>query len=344
VIYRGLKHTYKTKVRGSWRENHAVRGISLGIMSGECFGLLGPNGAGKTTTLSVLTGDVRPPTSGLVTLFGHDISQPDGREAAFKQLGVCPQVDPLWAKLSGREHLKFYGRIKGVPEIDLAREVSNLLSRLGFEQADADKCVEIYSGGMKRKLSLGIALIGNSPLLFLDEPSVAVDAGAKRHLWQVIKKRARNQTVVLTTHSMEEAEALCNRVAIQIRGQLRCIGTPRHLKMRYACGYKLEIYPSVQYLLSSSQQCDHARLLLDFLHTNLSSQISVADQQPGRCIFLMGSPSESGFTLGKLFASLQRYKQKLGIADYSLLQPSLEQVFLSFAREQEEMDDSLSSG
>merc|ERR1719230_1786056 len=99
-----------------------------------------------------------------------------------------------------------------------------------------------YSGGMKRKLSVGIALIGHSHMLFLDEPSAAVDAGAKRHLWKVIKMRASNQTVVLTTHSMEEAEALCSRLAIQVKGQLRCLGTAMHLRNKYGSGYQLELF------------------------------------------------------------------------------------------------------
>merc|ERR1712061_194908 len=99
-----------------------------------------------------------------------------------------------------------------------------------------------YSDGMKRKLSVGIALIGHSPILFLDEPSAAVDAGAKRHLWQVIRRRGPDQTVVLTTHSMEEAEALCDRIAIQVGGQLRCLGTPVDIKRKYGSGYQLEIF------------------------------------------------------------------------------------------------------
>merc|ERR1719502_1932637 len=94
---------------------------------------------------------------------------------------------------------------------------------------------------MKRKLSVGFALIGQSPVLFLDEPSAAVDAGAKRHLWKVIKRRAEGQTVIITTHSMEEAEALCDRLAIQVQGQLRCLGTPIHIKGKYGSGYQLEV-------------------------------------------------------------------------------------------------------
>merc|ERR1711971_136407 len=112
---------------------------------------------------------------------------------------------------------------------------------MGLSVEDGQKKAGEYSGGMKRKLSVGIALIGHSKVLFLDERSAAVDAGAKRHLWKVIKKRAPDQTVVLTTHSMEEAEALCDRIAIQVKGQLRCLGTPSHIKTLYGSGYQLEL-------------------------------------------------------------------------------------------------------
>eukprot|EP00913_Durusdinium_trenchii_P024376 g22885.t1 len=193
-------------------------------------------------------------------------------EEAYRNLGVCPQVDPLWEHLTGKEHLMFFGRIKGVPEADLSRTVDALLYRLGLDGADANRKTTEYSGGMKRKLSLAIALIGRSPVLFLDEPSAAVDAGAKRHLWKVIQRRGREQTVVVTTHSMEEAEALCDRIAIQdrvgargekrrkshrwvgelvasvkrskmqVRGQLRCLGSPLHIKAKYGSGYQLELF------------------------------------------------------------------------------------------------------
>merc|ERR1712139_99528 len=116
-----------------------------------------------------------------------------------------------------------------------------LLMAMGFSDFDANKPTEGYSGGMKRKLSLSIALIGTPPTLLLDEPSAAVDAAAKRHLWRVVKQRSRDQTVILTTHSMEEAEALSDRLAIQVQGRLRCIGTPDHIKRTHGSGYQLEI-------------------------------------------------------------------------------------------------------
>lgn len=350
--YQNLVHTYKTKTDrkcgccgGTWTENQAVRGISLAVQKGECFGLLGPNGAGKTTTLAVLTGEVRPPTSGKVTIFDSDLSTSSGLTAAYQVLGVCPQVDPLWESISGREHLIFYGRIKGVPEEELSVKVDGLLRRLGFDQADANKNAGTYSGGMKRKLSLGIALIGHSPVLFLDEPSAAVDAGAKRHLWKIIKMRGPDQTVVLTTHSMEEAEALCERIAIQVQGQLRCLGSPTHIKNTYGSGYQIEIFKQSG---TSSQSSQDPGEMTAFLHARLSPEVHLLEAHAGRYLYQLppmhrSSQSENPLTLGKVFTELQAHSQDLGIMEYSLSQPSLEQVFIRFAREQHEPSVSLQS-
>jgi ABC-type multidrug transport system ATPase subunit len=281
--YQNLVHTYRTKANRKWIETHAVRGISLGINTGECFGLLGPNGAGKTTTLSILTGEVRPPTGGRVTVFGNDMASTEGMKAAYDVLGLCPQVDPLWEFVTGREHLHFYGRIKGVPESTLHEKADALLFRLGFDQADMDKGSGTYSGGMKRKLSLGISLIGQSPLLFLDEPSAAVDAGAKRHLWKVIKRRRANQTVVLTTHSMEEAEALCDRIAIQVQGQLRCLGSPTHIKHKYGSGYQLEIFSETG--SGSRSGANDPDVMSKFLRRQLSPEIKLLEFHAGRYLY-----------------------------------------------------------
>jgi len=343
--YQSLHHVYRTKVKKKWVETHAVRGISLGIRHGECFGLLGPNGAGKTTTLAVLTGEVRPPTAGQVQILGNDVTTAHGLEEAYQVLGVCPQIDPLWEFLTGREHLLFFGRVKGVPEAELNARVNNLLYRLGLDGQDADRKAVEYSGGMKRKLSLAIALIGRSPLLFLDEPSAAVDAGAKRHLWKVIRMRSRDQTVVLTTHSMEEAEALCNRIAIQVRGQLRCLGTPLHIKGKYGSGYQLELFcdpPADEF--SHDFWAAKAEELMRFVRRHLSPKGSLLEHHAGRFLFQLPPLTEAAFstkpemrlTLGNIFIEVQKNMAELGLSDYSITQPSLEQVFVRFAREQDE--------
>ncbi|CAK0827137.1 unnamed protein product [Prorocentrum cordatum] len=335
VAYRGLVHTYNA---GSRREVRAVRGISLAVGRGECFTLLGPNGAGKTTTLDALTGAICPPTAGEVSIGGHSLAAgPGSRLQALSSLGNCPQVDPLWPSLTGRQHLLFYARVKGLPAHLRAPQADALLRALGFSAFDADKCTQGYSGGMKRKLSLAIALIGSPPTLLLDEPSAAVDAAAKRHLWRVVQQRERSQTVILTTHSMEEAEALSDRLAIQVRGRLRCVGTPDHIKSTYGAGYQLELLvggglagsgpaPEVERFVAGL--CPAARLL---------------EHHEGRYLFQLPLLKAVGvcpgeLSVARLFLHMQGAPGAIGLQDYSISRPSLEQVFLRFSREQEEAE------
>jgi ABC-type multidrug transport system ATPase subunit len=265
-------------------------------------------------------------------------------EEAFKVLGVCPQVDPIIDELSGRDHLLFFGRVKGVPEASLAITVDNLLRRLGLNPFDAKKKAGEYSGGMKRKLSVGIALIGHSRMLFLDEPSAAVDAGAKRHLWKVIKNRASDQTVVLTTHSMEEAEALCDRLAIQVKGQLRCLGTPMHIRNKYGFGYQLELFVSAQDEGVSRQGsrsfkeaagCGPSSQVLSFMTTQISPGAVLMEFHAERYLFRL-PPLSRDCSLGKIISAITASKASIGIKDWSIERPTLEQVFLRFAKEQEE--------
>jgi len=330
-LYRNLQHVFHDKSRTV----HAVRGISLGVQHGECFGLLGPNGAGKTTTLGCLTGEIRPPTAGEVYVAGHSVTGPNAQQA-FKHLGYCPQVDPLFNDLTGRQHLDFYGKMKGVADDKLQEVIDGLFQRLGLEPADRDKPAGTYSGGMKRKLSLAIALIGPSSVLFLDEPSAAVDAGAKRLLWQAIKMRAKTKSVIITTHSMEEAEAVCDRIGIQVLGSLRCLGTPIHLKQKYGSGYQMEVRfkrssdgPAKKYLESSEE-------VTELVTSSLSPGAKLLEAHDACYLYQLPRFEVGGLSLGQVFKSLEEARRAYAIEEYSLVQPSLEQVFLRFAREQQQ--------
>jgi len=327
-----VRHLFK-----HFGDHIAVNDLSLCLEDGKCFGLLGPNGAGKTTTLGCLTGEIRPPTSGEVYVAGHAVTGA-GIFEAYKHLGFCPQVDPILPGLSGRDHLMLYARTKGVPTTQAKLEVDKLLTRLGFDEADRNKDAFKYSGGMKRKLSLAQALIGSSSVLFLDEPSAAVDAGGKRLLWKVIKLRRANRTVVITTHSMEEAEAVCDRIGIQVRGQLRCLGTPDHLKSKYGSGYQLEIIlkptnGQSRSFCESSVGASEQRLT-EFVRSALSAEGRLLEAHGLRFLYQLPPLGRSSLTLGDVFTKLQAARADLGIEDYSIAQASLEQVFLKFAQEQ----------
>ncbi|KAK0597531.1 hypothetical protein LWI29_026223 [Acer saccharum] len=233
-VYPGGKHC-DSKV--------AVQSLTFSVQAGECFGFLGTNGAGKTTTLSMLSGEEYP-TDGTAFVFGKDIcSNP---KAARRLIGYCPQFDALLEYLTVQEHLELYARIKGVAEYMLNEVVMEKLAEFDLLK-HATKPSFTLSGGNKRKLSVAIAMIGDPPIVILDEPSTGMDPIAKRFMWEVISRLSTRQgktAVILTTHSMNEAQALCTRIGIMVGGRLRCIGSPQHLKTRFGNYLELEIKPA----------------------------------------------------------------------------------------------------
>lgn len=242
----------------------AVHSLSFAVPEGECFGFLGTNGAGKTTTLSMLTGE-ECPTDGTAYIFGHDIRLHP--KAARQHIGYCPQFDALLEFLTVREHLQLYARIKSVPEINLNDVVDEKLTEFDLWR-HAYKPSYSLSGGNKRKLSVAIAMIGNPPIVILDEPSTGMDPIAKRFMWDVISRlstRRGKTAVILTTHSMNEAQALCTRIGIMVGGQLRCIGSPQHLKTRFGNHLELEVKPTEISSIELDTLCRRIQeTLLDF--------------------------------------------------------------------------------
>jgi ATP-binding cassette subfamily A (ABC1) protein 1 len=233
VKLQGLRKVYKGG-------KAAVRNLSFGLKRGECFGFLGINGAGKTSTMKMLTGDVLP-TSGSATLGGFDIltQQIEVR----RQIGYCPQFDALFELLTVREHLELFACIKGVSSAELNDVVSDKIQQLNLSSFE-NKLAGSLSGGNKRKLSVAIAMIGNPKIIFLDEPSTGMDPVSRRFMWDVIANistRSKASTIVLTTHSMEESEALCTRVGIMVGGRLRCLGSVQHLKSRFGDGLVFDV-------------------------------------------------------------------------------------------------------
>lgn len=221
----------------------AVHSLTFSVQEGECFGFLGTNGAGKTTTLSMLSGEEHP-SDGTAFIFGKDIRL--NPKAARQHIGYCPQFDALLEVLTVREHLDLYARIKGVPEYELEYVVTEKLVEFDLLK-HANKPSYALSGGNKRKLSVAIAMIGDPPIVILDEPSTGMDPIAKRFMWEVISRlstRRGKTAVILTTHSMSEAQALCTKIGIMVGGKLRCIGSPQHLKNRFGNHLELEVKPT----------------------------------------------------------------------------------------------------
>ncbi|GLC70789.1 hypothetical protein PLESTF_001033400 [Pleodorina starrii] len=217
----------------------AVYGTWLHIVPGECFCLLGPNGAGKTTTIKSLVGAIRP-TSGEALVYGTSVLDPAGLDAARSLTGICPQFDVLWGALSGREHLALMADVRGLPWGQRRGEVERMLQQVRLEAA-ADRPAGSYSGGMRRRLSVAAALLGDPRVVYLDEPTTGMDPVSRSHVWELISASKAGRCLVLTTHSMEEAEVLGDRIAILAAGRLRCLGHSLALKRRYGGGYRLSV-------------------------------------------------------------------------------------------------------
>ena len=208
----------------------AVDGVSFQVNNGELFGLLGPNGAGKTTIIHILTG-ILSQTDGTAVVGGYNIKS---ELRQIKELiGVCPQEPAVYKFLSGLGNIKFFGNLHLMPKKQITERAEELLKMLGLYEA-RKRLAKGYSGGMLRQLSLIISLIHDPNILFLDEPTVGMDPRNRRKVWDFLKSmKSQNRTIILTTHYIEEAEALCDRVAIIDYGKVVAIGPPQTLIEQY---------------------------------------------------------------------------------------------------------------
>ncbi|XP_037693121.1 ATP-binding cassette sub-family A member 13 [Choloepus didactylus] len=322
-------HNLSKSYQGLFKRTTAVQDISLGIPRGECFGLLGVNGAGKSTTFKMLTGDILPTS-------GHAIIRiPTGEKVALSSpgkagvlIGYCPQQDALDELLSGWEHLHYYCNLRGIPKQCIPEVAGDLVKHLHLE-AHADKLVGTYSGGTKRKLSTALALVGKPQILLLDEPSSGMDPCSKRYLWKTITQEVQEGcAAVLTSHSMEECEALCTRLAIMVNGSFKCLGSPQHIKNRFGDGYTVKIW--------LCKEANQHSVISDCLKLNFPGI-----QFKGQHLNLLEYhvPKRWG-CLADLFKVLENNKTVLNIKHYSINQTTLEQIFINFATEQQQTPQS----
>uniref|UniRef100_A0A8C6NK84 ATP binding cassette subfamily A member 3 n=1 Tax=Nothobranchius furzeri TaxID=105023 RepID=A0A8C6NK84_NOTFU len=311
-----------SKVYSSGGSILAVDRLSLAVRKGECFGLLGFNGAGKTTTFKMLTGD-ESVTSGDAFIDGYSILR-DIKKVRNQRIGYCPQFDAVLDHMTGRETLSMYARLRGIPEKYVSGCVENVLRSLLLEP-HADKVVRSYSGGNKRKLSAGMALIGGPPVIFLDEPSTGMDPVARRLLWDAVTRtRESGKAIIITSHSMEECEALCTRLAVMVNGQFKCLGSPQHLKSKFGSGYTLLAKVHVDADLEDSDLL----LFKDFIESTFPGS-QLKDEHQGMVHYHL---TDKTLTWAQVFGTLEAAKEKYRIEDYCVSQISLEQVFLSFAQ------------
>lgn len=309
----------------------AVEGVSFHVKKGEIFGLLGANGAGKSTTISMVTRDVLP-TAGEAFLAGISILG-RFREAA-QQLGVVYQTNALWENLTVHEHLKLMAQLRGVHESRLVELTQLVISKLQLIPHQ-DKLTKDLSGGMKRKLCVAIALIGNPSIILLDEPCAGLDPLSRRNLRALITACMSNRAVVLTTHSMDEADALCHKIAIMAKGQIRAIGSRQHLKEMFGQHYEVVVklkrrervvHDESLTVLPDDDMDDAARSMA--VEQYLTSRFPSARLIRSNGGLLVFHIPQRDVMISTFFDYMEAAVTRLRIDHYSLDQPSLEQVFL----------------
>ncbi|MBT2682937.1 ABC transporter ATP-binding protein [Bacillus sp. ISL-37] len=292
-----------------FRDFEAVKTVSFSVQKGESFGLLGPNGAGKTTTIQMITG-LFPPSSGSIEIAGIDMVRQPKRGQGL--LGIVPQEIALYQTMSARENLSFWGRMYGLSGDHLKKRINDVLEIIGLADRAKEK-VETFSGGMKRRVNIGAAILHNPELLIMDEPTVGIDPQSRSHILETVKKlNGEGMTVIYTSHYMEEVEYLCEKIGIMDQGEFIASGTISQLRetigdrsrivMNFSGAVELERIKSV--LTSEISEKD---LLMN------QNELAIFHKEPQKILSeLIQSVTGAGFE----------------ISSVEIVEPNLESVFL----------------
>ena len=336
------------------KNKKSLNNFTLCLKENEIFGLLGPNGAGKTTFFSILTG-IYELTSGNAFIRGHSIKRE--LERCHELIGYCPQFDFLWEDLSVENTLLFYSKIKNRENSIINSRVEKVLQDIKLTKYRKHLVREL-SGGMKRRLSLGIALISEPPIIFLDEPTTGLDPKNKRKIWDILLHCKGNRCMILTTHLMDEAEMLCDRIGIIAEGKLKCLGALYKLKAEYGKGLKLcinlkpYIYENninkyndilkekrdrkIGFIFDKSAiieqiQKDELRIekLKQFLDEIYHKNCKLIEKHRSAAIFKIESKV---FNPEILFTKLEESKTELEISNWSITQVNLEDIFITLTK------------
>lgn len=288
----------------------AVKNVNLKVEKGEIFGFLGPNGAGKTTTINVLTTLIQP-TSGEAYVNGFNVKTEDRN--IRETVGFVPQEVVLENQLTARENVEFYGRLYNVPEEEIQDKIPKLLAMVDLQDREND-LVATYSGGMKRRLEIAKAFLHNPPLIILDEPTIGLDPQTRRVIWDKIREfnKKLNVSIFLTTHYLEEADVLCDRVAIIDHGEIKSIGAPEELKQSIGQGNVVDIRVPRE---SSSRFMEALKSISKSPKLLENGSIRVVMNNGGSEITKMVSIAE---------------KLSVPIESVSMHEPSLEDVFIHY--------------
>ena len=303
----------------------AVNGVNLNFYKDEIFALLGHNGAGKTTLISMLTG-MYEATQGTAIYEGVNILDSMNMEIFREKLGICPQHDILFEDLTIREHLEMFSIFKGVESTEVDNEVNKTLHDFQLEDIQY-MLAKNLSAGQRRKLSISISLIGGSKVIFLDEPSSGMDITSRRNLWEILKRQTDGKIIILTTHYMEEASVLGKRIGIINAGKMKCIGSPLFLIEKYGKFMSLNV--------TKEEDCDSNKII-EFIKNNAEDieyealseeimfRIPIKNENSGK---------KTNFDLKSFFTKFDDNVKKLRIKSYSVSMPTLEDVFLNVAAE-----------
>jgi len=323
-----LKKTYKRYPCGirSKKDVYANRGIYLDMSENELLCILGHNGAGKSTMISVLTG-LTAPSSGAATLGGYDIVEEI--DEVRQIIGVVPQFDILWDELTAEEHMRLFCRIKGVPEDEIEDVVVDKLTSVKLIDVRKGR-TKTFSGGMKRRLTVAISCIGDPKIVFMDEPTTGMDPVSRRQVWDLIQRLKSKRHVILTTHAMEEADVLGDRIAVIVDGKFKCIGTPLYLKNNFGDGYRITIVTAPENIdraIDLMEKIVPAAKLLDESGGAITFTVPINNiQDIAPILKLLEKESKDTSLQGDEDPNLEELKSI--VTDCGLSQTTLEEVFM----------------
>lgn len=291
----------------------AVKNLSMNIYNNQITVLLGHNGAGKTTTLSMLTGMIQQ-TSGKIDIDGHDLQE--HTDLARSSMGLCPQHNILFDDLTVREHIVFFACLKGLNKAEANEEVEKYTRAFELD-SKVDEMTANLSGGMKRKLSLAIALCGGSKVVFCDEPTSGVDPAARRHILNVLAQEKKDRVILMTTHFMDETE-IADRVAIMADGELKCCGSPFFLKKQFGTGYRL--------ICVKNENCNSGAVT-----ALLRSYIpNVVFESENKSEIFYQLPEDQVRFFEPMFSELEAQTDALDLKSFGISLTTMEDVFMKF--------------
>uniref|UniRef100_A0A8V5GA54 Uncharacterized protein n=1 Tax=Melopsittacus undulatus TaxID=13146 RepID=A0A8V5GA54_MELUD len=310
-----IKKTYKKKDK----RTEALRGLTLSIYESQITALLGHSGSGKTALLNVLGGFSKP-SAGSAMIYNHKVSDVWDMEGIQAMVGICPQLNLHFEALTVKENLRTFAHIKGIQQKEVEQEVQKVLAILDLTDLQ-DVHADALSGGQKRKLSLGIAILGNPQVLLLDEPTAGLDPCSRHHVWTLLKERQAGRVTLFTTQSMEEADAHADRKAFLSNGRLQCVGSSLYLKRKWGVGYHLRML--------TNDLCD-PELISSLVRQYIPNAVLKGQKQGELCYML---PLENTDSFPDLFSHLESSLSQ-GVVNYEVSRTTLEEVFLKLEGEE----------